>query len=131
MERLIVISISSLSNGRAQRRTLTRACAFAARGHRVDLVVLRQERPDAPLVAAIASVLDSPPKREQLRARADQYSANRAAERYLNVLLGVDDAVRLPSQDVRTIVERPVLRRSNLTSNQKDCGADVRHCRIP
>lgn len=86
---------------------------------------------DAALATAIASVLDSPPKPEQLRARADQYGASRAAELYLDVLLGVDDALRLPSLGVRTIVERPVLRHRNLNSNQKDRGADVRHCRIP
>lgn len=44
---------------------------------------------DATLAEAIASVLDNPPERELLRARARLYSADRAAERYLEVLLGV------------------------------------------
>jgi glycosyltransferase involved in cell wall biosynthesis len=44
---------------------------------------------DRALATAIASVLDSPPKREQMRARAQQYGIDQAADRYLEVLLGV------------------------------------------
>lgn len=48
----------------------------------------------AALAAAIESVLDSPPDRERLRARAGRYRADRAAERYLEVLLGVVETPR-------------------------------------
>ena len=40
------------------------------------------------MAEAIQSVLSSPPDREQLRARAAAFSVDRAAERYLEVLLG-------------------------------------------
>lgn len=43
---------------------------------------------DRALATAIASVLDSPPRREQLRARAQEYGIDQAADRYLEVLLG-------------------------------------------
>lgn len=43
----------------------------------------------AALAKAIESVLDSPPERVRLRARARHYRADRVAERYLEVLLGV------------------------------------------
>lgn len=42
----------------------------------------------AALATAMESVLDSPLERERLRARARYYSADRAAGRYLEVLLG-------------------------------------------
>jgi len=46
MKRLIAIFISNLLGGGAQRRTLAIAHTFAARGHKVHLVVVR---PDGPL----------------------------------------------------------------------------------
>jgi len=48
----------------------------------------------AALAAAIKSVLDSPPDRERLRARAGHYRVDHAAERYLEVLLGVTETPR-------------------------------------
>jgi glycosyltransferase involved in cell wall biosynthesis len=43
--------------------------------------------PDA-LAEAILRVLDAPPERERLRRRADDFSVDRVAERYLAVMLG-------------------------------------------
>jgi glycosyltransferase involved in cell wall biosynthesis len=55
---------------------------------------------DAALAMAVASVLDSSPKREQLRARAGRFGVDRATERYLDVLFGVTGAS--PSDELVT-----------------------------
>jgi glycosyltransferase involved in cell wall biosynthesis len=47
--------------------------------------------PDA-LAAAILALLDAPPDRARLRARAAEFSVDRAVERYLEVLLGAPSA---------------------------------------
>jgi glycosyltransferase involved in cell wall biosynthesis len=44
---------------------------------------------DAALAQAMLSVLDAPPEPDSLRARAALFSVDRAADRYLEVLLGV------------------------------------------
>jgi glycosyltransferase involved in cell wall biosynthesis len=46
-------------------------------------------RDDEALAKAILSVLETPPDPERLRARAALFSVDRAADRYLEVLLGV------------------------------------------
>ncbi|WP_320414610.1 glycosyltransferase [Candidatus Methylomirabilis limnetica] len=55
---------------------------------------------DAALAAAVESVLDRPPDRGRLRARARCYSVDHAVERYLKVLLGVAGAP--PSDELVT-----------------------------
>lgn len=52
--RHIAVFIYALSSGGAQRRTLTLVNAFAERGHRVDLVVVRG---DAPLVSRLSAAV--------------------------------------------------------------------------
>jgi glycosyltransferase involved in cell wall biosynthesis len=56
--RQLALFISDLSEGGAQRRTLTLAHAFAARGHEVDMVVVRSQGPLlqelSPLVRLVA-----------------------------------------------------------------------------
>jgi glycosyltransferase involved in cell wall biosynthesis len=44
---------------------------------------------DAAMAAAINATLDAPPARDALRARAEDFSADRAIDRYLAVLLSV------------------------------------------
>ena len=43
---------------------------------------------DVAMAEAIQSVLDSPPDREKLLARAEEFSLDRAVDRYLDVMLG-------------------------------------------
>ena len=44
---------------------------------------------DAAMAAAIDATLDAPPARDALRARAEDFGADRAIDRYLAVLLSV------------------------------------------
>jgi glycosyltransferase involved in cell wall biosynthesis len=49
-------------------------------------------RDDRALAEAILATLDAPPDRDRLRARGAEFSVDRAAERYLEMLLGTEHA---------------------------------------
>ena len=114
----LAIFIYGLSGGGAQRRTLTLAHAFAARGHRVDLVVIRSEGPllheVSPLVRLVA--LDSRPSRlpDWLNRRSLRVAANIGAlAAYLrrerpDILLSAASHVNLAALWARRLSRVPV-----------------------
>lgn len=114
----LAIFIYGLSGGGAQRRTLTLAHAFAARGHRVDLVVVRSEGPllreVSPRVRLVA--LDPRPSRLPgwLNRRSLQVAANIGAlAAYLrrerpDILLSAASHVNLAALWARRLSRVPV-----------------------
>jgi glycosyltransferase involved in cell wall biosynthesis len=129
--RHIAVFIFGLSGGGAQRRTVTLANAFAARGHRVDLVLVKPEGPLAPEVSEAVGIVPltewgAPSLSAHLPRRVGLVLAARALTRYLNgarpdVLLSAASHVHLPALHAHRKAGAPcriVLRVSNHLSRQ-------------
>jgi len=129
--RRIAVFIFGLSGGGAQRRTVTLANAFAARGHRVDLVLAKPGGPLAPEVDEAVRVValrewGAPSASAHLPRRVGLVLGARALARYLaearpDVLLSAASHVHLPVLLAHQLAGAPcrmVLRVSNHLSRQ-------------
>jgi hypothetical protein len=92
----LALFIPSLAGGGVARFTLHLAKSFVSRGHKVDLLLCRVAGPyldqipvgnDKAMAEAILVVLDKPPDRDRLRARASEFDLDTISEAYLQLLL--------------------------------------------
>jgi glycosyltransferase involved in cell wall biosynthesis len=129
--RHIAVFIFGLSGGGAQRRTVTLANAFAERGHRVDLVLVKPEGPLAAQVSPKVRVVvlrdwGAPRASRHLPRRVGLALSYRALARYLEaerpeVLMSAASHVHLPALFAHRRAGAPcrmVLRVSNHLSRE-------------